>query len=459
MIWFLLQKIGFYTFLIFTFYFVFRKKYEKLLVLYFFGMTFATCYQYAFTIWFPTKIIALGMGICLFYKNNKRESSAYKLVYSIVLVCIIVLFLGDLIGVLFPGTYAPQINRFIRMINSNYTYLTTTLLLLFGLILKPGFVKRVFPMYCLAIEFAIAFGLIHFFCLKLGISFMPILRQDGSVNLEALAEMGGQVVARIYGVSGEPKSLGFLICPYMIILLIMLGQGVYRINKKYHQMVLLVGIFVLINTFSSAALINFFLAVPLIMILMPFPKLTYKTATIIVSLCIVVCFWCLINETKLYRFSANESSYVEQLYDRTFGRAQNEMENGRQESVILEHLASEKNIVHILFGWGVSQYTFHVPGQTIGGNLIPVQSGLVLTLADFGFVGVLLILTLGYFLLKLLRLSLQNKNIYAQAFSVAALSSFIGSLMFGSIVTCFIYMMLAIYAYYDEYDISITNNQ
>lgn len=112
-----------------------------------------------------------------------------------------------------------------------------------------------------------------------------------------------------------------------------------------------------------------------------------------------------------------------------------------------------------MFGWGVSQYTFHVPGQTIGGNLIPVQSGLVLTLADFGFVGVLLILTLGYFLLKLLRLSLQNKNIYAQAFSVAALSSFIGSLMFGSIVTCFIYMMLAIYAYYDEYDISITNNQ
>lgn len=459
MIWFLLQKIGFYTFLFFSICFVFRKKYENLLALYFFGMTFATCYQYAFTIWFPVKIIALAMFFCLLSERNKRYSPSCKIIYPVTILFIIAILISDFIGICFPGSYASQINRYIRMFNSNYSYLTTIAVLFFGLILEKGFVKRLFPIYCLAVEIAIIFGLIHFICLKIGVDFMPLLRQDGTVNLEAIAQMGGQGVSRIYGVTGEPKNLGFLICPYLLVSMITFGQGIYRINKRYHLIAFFAGLFVLINTYSSSALINFFLAVPLILILMPIPKVTYKTATIMVSLCMVACIWCLINETKLDRFPTNESSYVEQLYDRTFGRAQKEMGDGRQESVILEHLASENNIIHILFGWGVSQYTFHVPGQTIGKSLIPVQSGLVLTLADFGIFGIILIITLCYFLVRLLRLSLQNKNIYAQIFSVAAVSSFIGSLMFGSIVTCFIYMMLAIYAYYDEQEISTTNYQ
>ena len=42
---------------------------------------------------------------------------------------------------------------------------------------------------------------------------------------------------------------------------------------------------------------------------------------------------------------------------------------------------------------------------------------------------------------------------YSIAFSIAALSSFVGSLMFGSLVTCFIYLMLALYAYYDAVEL------
>lgn len=455
MIWFLLQKVGFYIFFILTIYFVYKRKYESLLALYFFGMTFATCYQYAFTIWFPTKIIAMGMVLCLFLERNKRYTQAYKVIYPLASLLIIVILLSDIIGVCFQGAYAPQINRYIRMFNSNYTYLTTIALLFFGLIMERGFVKRLFPAYCWAVEIAIAFGLIHFVCLKLGISFMPILRQDGSVNLEALTIMGGQMFSRIYGVSGEPKSLGFLICPYLLVSVVMLGQGVYRINKRYHLLALFAGIFVLINTYSSAALINFFIALPLIMFLLPFPKLTYKAAAIITTLCAAACVWYLANETNSSRVRSSEDSYITLLYERTFGRAQDEMENGRQESVILEHFANEDNIVHNLFGWGVAQYTFYVPGQASGTNLIPVQSGLVLTLVDFGIVGIVLALWLCYIILKVLKLSLRSMNVYAQAFSVATLSAFIGSLMYGSLVTCFIYLMLSLYAYFDEEEIQI----
>lgn len=458
MIWFLLQRVGFFIFLFLTIYLVYKKKHESLLVLYFFGMTFATCYQYVFTILFPVKIIALGMIFCLLSESTKRNSMVIRLISPVSALFVVTILLSDIIGISFPGAYAPQINRYVRMFNANYTYLTTLGLLFFGLILERGFVKRLFPAYCLAVEIAIAFGLIHFVCLKLGIEFMPILRQDGTVNMEAVAQMGGHAVQRIYGVSGEPKNLGFLICPYLLALIIMLGRGMYRINKTYHQIALAAGLFVLINTFSSSALINFMLALPLIMMLLPFLRISYKAGIIILIICIGGCLWSLMNETNLYQPKSGESSYITQMYDRTFGRAQNEMENDRQESIILEHFASESKIINTLFGWGVSQYTFHVPGQTVGRGFIPVQSGLVLTLVDFGIIGIILMISICYIILKILRLSLQSNNVYALTFSITALSSFIGSLMFGSIVTCFIYLMLALYAYCDEQEELVINN-
>lgn len=129
------------------------------------------------------------------------------------------------------------------------------------------------------------------------------------------------------------------------------------------------------------------------------------------------------------------------------------MENDRQEKVILDNfLNNDTNIVFWLFGWGTSQYTFHVPRQSVGNALIPLQSGFVLTLTDFGILGILLLTMIAYIIIKLLQTSLRGNNSYAIAFSVASMSSFVGSLIFGSLVTCFIYLMLALYAYYDEHE-------
>lgn len=461
MIWFLLQKIGFFIFLILTMYFVYKRKYEGLMSLYFWGMTFTTCYYFAFTIWFPTKIITLGMIICMLVYGLQRKSLAMKFISPIVTVFIIVILISDIVGLLLPGEYASQINNFSRMFNASYTYLTTIALLFYGLMMKRGFVKRLFPSYCFAVEIAIVFGFIHFICLQVDIGFMPILRQDGSVNLEAIAQMGEQAVPRVYGVTGEPKNLGFLICPYLFILTIMLGRNLYRINKWYHILMLVIGTFILINTYSSSALINYFLVTPIVVLFLPFPKMTYKVGAILSILCICILLWVLKGELNLNNYhsdSVGNESYITQLYERTFGRAQNEIENDRQESVIFENYINEDNIINNIFGWGVSQYTFHVPDQVIGKNLIPVQSGLILSIADFGILGCFLIVIVLCSIIVLLRVSLKQKNIYSLIFSIASLSAFIGSMMFGTIVSCFVYLMLSIYAYYDTKEIENSNN-
>ena len=122
MIWFLLQKIGFWIFVTLTIYFVYRRKTLSLLKLYFWGMTFATCYQFAITIWFPTKVIGLGMILCMIiYGNTKRESIVTKVIYPFVSVFFILILFGDVMACLLPGNHAKHINKFLRLFNSNYS--------------------------------------------------------------------------------------------------------------------------------------------------------------------------------------------------------------------------------------------------------------------------------------------------------------------------------------------------
>lgn len=452
MIWFLLQKVGFYIFVGLTIYFVSKRQTLNLLKLYFWGMTFATCYQFAITIWVPTKVIVLGMMLCLMmYGSEKRESEVTAIVRPLMSFFVIILILGDVLAFVIPGDYAQHISKFSRLFNTNYTYITSFALLFYGCMMPSGFVRKAYPSYCFAMEVAIAFGLLHYICLKAGIEFMPILRQNGSVNLEALAEVGGEIVSRIYGVSGEPKSLGFLICPYVLVLIVMFGQGHFRFNnKKYHLFVILIGIFVMINTYSSAVIMNFAIAVPLIFLFLPTGDLIRMIAPY--AICIIIIWGGYSMLASSPAQETNDQNFIEALYDRSFGRAQNEMEGDRQERVILDYYFADPDILSKVVGYGPAQYTFHIPGQTIGNALIPVQSGLVLTLVDFGVIGIVIYCWIFLILYQILKDSYKVDSIYGIAFSIAALSSFIGSLMFGSLVSCFVYLMLALYAFYDSVD-------
>lgn len=449
MIWFLLQKIGFWIFVVLTVYFTFKRRTIDLMKLYFWGMTFASCYQFAFTIWFPTKVIVLGMMACMvIYNGERRESEVVKTVRPLATFFMILLVAGDVMAYMLPGQYAQHINKFSRLFNTNYTYITSFILLFYGCMMPRGFVRKVYPSYCLAMEVAIGFGLLHYIFSRSGIDFMPILRQDGSVNLEALTEVGGKTVTRIYGVGGEPKNLGFLVCTYSLVLLVMYGQNKFRLNNPgYHLAVIIAGVFVLINTYSSAAIMNFAIASVLILLFLPTGDLIRKLAPPALALAAVWGIYSLAVADDVS--TQDESDFLTTLYDRSFGRAQNEMEGDRQERVILDYYFQDPDILSKIVGYGPSQYTFHIPGQTVGNALIPVQSGLVLTLVDFGFMGIGILGWVFLILFQTLRDSFRQHALYGIAFSIAALSAFIGSLMFGSLVSCFVYLMLALYGYYD----------
>lgn len=456
MIWFLLQKVGFYIFLFITIYFVINKKFFNLLVLYFWGMTFATCYQFVYTIWVPTKIVALGMVICmLFMANQKRKSIVPQIIRPFVIVFLLALTIGDILAFVSVPEYALHINKISRIINTNYTYLTTLAVLFYGIMLPKGFAKPLYPKYCLAVEVAIIFGLIHFLCLKAGIEFMPILRQDGTFNEEAaFASATGERILRIYGVSGEPKSLAFLVLPYLIASLIMFSQGIYRRNsQKYHLAMLFAGTFVLVYTFSSAALITFAVGVPIILWFLPLKHLVSKLIPIGVIAILAFGLWSAWENVDAIPTTHREKeNFIELLYDRSFGRAQEEMDGDRQERIIIDHFTGDPNPISRIIGYGTAQYTFHIPGQTIGNALIPMQSGFVLAICDFGVLGIVLYIILLTIISKTISRAYKSCSSYGMAFGGGALASMIGSLMFGSIVTCLIYLLPALYGLYDFLD-------
>ena len=137
------------------------------------------------------------------------------------------------------------------------------------------------------------------------------------------------------------------------------------------------------------------------------------------------------------------------MEERTFGRAVNELENDRQETLIFNKF-KEAHPLYILFGWGIGQYTFYVKGMSDGIWLIPVQSGAVLTLTDFGVLGFIFYIFLGGWIFY--RLCLLRKKPYwlAKSFFYATLVSYVGSLMYGNVVTCWVYLMLAEYALIED---------
>lgn len=446
MIWFVLQEIGFYIFLLLTVHCVYRKKYDALMTLYFWGMVFATCYKFVYTIWFPTKVVSLGMLVCLLRDGNKRFCSVTVVAQRLFLTFMVIFVLSDIWGILLPKVYATPFNALTQMANQGYTYISAFIILFYGTLLEPEFVKRLYPKYCLAIEVAIVIGLIHFLCNKAGIPFMPILRQDGHVNevSSVVAHFGNSIVGRIYGFAGEPKNLGFLVLPYVLISLLSYNNGFVRKSRFYHAAFGLLGMFVLLNTYSSSALINFTLVVPLILLFFCTRRTTW--GMVLLGIIMLMVFSLVMMKFSNYEAS-KDPNFMESFYERTFGRGERELENDRQETLIYRAY-TKTDIVSKTVGWGVSQYISQVPKMAPG----CLQSGLVVTLADFGLLGILYLFALFVLIWSLLIRAKRIKNHYALAFAVATLSSFVGSLTFGMMVNCFIYLMLALYAYYDELD-------
>jgi hypothetical protein len=448
MIWFLFQKVGFFVFCFLTIKFVLQKKHENLVVLFFWGMVFANCFQYVFTIWSPTKVVSIGMLISLFLdQKNKIKTKPPSILRVLTFVFFIIIFVSDLVAILLPKINSfVKINPTVRLFLQNFAYLVPLILLKYGSILKKEFYDKILPKFCLAIEVAIVIALVHFVFNKIGVEFAPILRIDGFYNdvNEVVVSYGGNRVNRLYGFSGEPKNLGFTIIPYLVMMFFLYFKGAIRKSIKYHLFFLILGFFVVFNTYSSSVLIALILSVVLI-----FVFFRVKVSTNVFSLIIIffgaVLLYLLINSVYSVQ-KHNQESSLTAFYERTFGRAQNELNNNRQETIVYRAF-SEAKPTYQLFGYGIGQYTFHVPGQTNNNKLIPMQSGLVLTLVDFGILGVFFYLFYGFIIIKFLLLSNRLNLVTSSAFFILTIVSYIGSLIYGSIITSFMFFMIAMYKY------------
>ena len=76
MIWFIIRYTIFSIFVALTAYFVWKKKYEQLLWLYFFTFPFQNCAAYIITTWNPYKIVSLGMLFVIIFHRISRKLPA-----------------------------------------------------------------------------------------------------------------------------------------------------------------------------------------------------------------------------------------------------------------------------------------------------------------------------------------------------------------------------------------------
>lgn len=435
MIWSILTTSGFLVFLFLTIYFVIKRDYTNLLVLFFSSIVFSTCNFFYITIWTPDKIVCLGMIICILFMKKEKIGNTHPAIHTIIKASAFILLTGNIVGMITEPSFHYFLSPAKRQILSNLSYIINIALIGFGTLLTENFNEKFFPRYCRIMEIAIITGLIHFAFNIAGIEFMPIHRSglfENTSSEEVIAEFGGSLVSRIYGFAGEPKGLAFCILPYLAISITMFLRDQFIKSKMYHITFLLLGVFVLFQTYSSSGLINFILLLPLIVILGGV-KLRSSIA--------VPLFFCLLL-LVLYALGSGDG-FIDSLNERTFERGQTELANDRQESVIMEYYQNGGIMVN-LFGWGIGQYTFNVPGQVYNGSiLIPVQSGLVLTLCDFGILGIIVLWLLFTKIIAVIRLTARENNVLGLAFSMAALSKFIELTMHGNLLTPAAYLMVA----------------
>lgn len=448
MFWFLFQEIGFYVFVLLTVYFVFRKKYVNLLALHFWALAFATCFKFAITIWSPDKIVDLGIIFCIIMQRNKRKSRAIKYLRTLLFVLISLLVIGNINALVSTPKYDLALNPKVRLILQDFAYFVALALLFFGRILPAGFVKEFYKKYCTAIEIgAIVPGLIHYVCNRIGIPFMPIMRTSGAYDLANTVriQFGGSLVSRVYGFAGEPKGLAFLLVPYLAIVLVCFLRGGSHRKNWVTLLFLVLGLFVLFQTYSSSALITFILLLPFILFYCSNRRSTFAVGALLVSVFIMA--GVLIRDVVTGQYRVTQ--FVENVYGRTFDRGMSEMEEGRQETEIMDAYREGGPKVWLL-GWGLAQYTFNVPNMINENNqLIPVQSGVILTLSDFGILGIFVLVYIAFLVLGLLKRARTLKNPLALAMAMAALAKFIESLSHGALITPLLFLMIASYSYYD----------
>ena len=438
--WELIRYSIFITFPLLTFYFAIKRKYVALMGLYLFTFPFQNCSMYFLTAWNPYKIVSMGM-LWVLMRNGGSVATRFEiksLFDGFKLILIISSFWG-LISV-------ESERALLRLFMQDVTYLLGFVPLFFVKFLPNDGSSRMFTIYKYALATTLIIGFIHYTFIMVGIPFAPIFRDVGENNEIAQSTFGSAMVTRIYGFCGEPKNMAFYVAPFT---LAMFSNVIAGTKNKYNSLLLVGAAFILLNTYSSAAFIETVIGMAIVVFLLVKGGISIdrnKKSLLVVMIVVAVVYIanCLNNGTE---------NFVSSFYERSFGRAGAELEEGRMENRIIGQFWEESPLIWIC-GYGAGLYSFHSSGLMLTKGFNPVQSGLVLNLVDFGFMGYIYFLFLMGFLLKIFRRVKWKLHIGKREplyFFVAGLATLIGNTMYcmlgGNIITGMMPFMALAYWY------------
>jgi hypothetical protein len=260
------------------------------------------------------------------------------------------------------------------------------------------------------------------------------------------------VINRIYGISGEPKTLATFILPYIFISTYNFLERNYNINKAYHLSFIAISTIVMIYTFSSALLMSAAIALPVISYFFRhrIQKSVLNFAFLIGFVVIVfgqvgAAFLGTPEKENYFEETQKEYSWSDILYERSFGRVEEEAEE-RFEMVALNYISKEQP-GYLVTGFGLGMYNYHLPLPRHGRGVEPIDSGWVVILMDLGILGLLFFLFLLNNISKLRNFNKHYNNIYLNSYLIGAIVAFLAHIGNNALYQIFLFLGLALAAY------------
>lgn len=442
---------GLYVFFILAFYLYAKRDWWSLLGLLIvsFGMNSFTAL--AGTLWFPYKVVMFP--IVIFSFQHSTIPFARKILtpyYFILAISVLTAFVTQ---PSVPGTTFLQ-GPMMRPIVQAYTYASMALMVPF-IIWVVNNEERLYKslhLYYRLSEIAILIGVIHFIFIAAGMEFIPILRPGGEANTEAAFGVQDTSVNRIYGLSGEPKTLATFIFPYVFISLYNYLEKNYNRSRTYHLITLILATLTMIYTFSSAILISSALGI----VLIPYLFRRWISSNFVTLISVLVFMAILYNQAgQLFTQPSGSPTYEQEeqnlnfkdiLYERSFGRVEEEADE-RFESTALTHIFNETP-AFLLTGYGLGMYNYHLPLPKHSRGVEPIDSGWVVILLDLGFLGIFVFLMIFSNILHLRNL---NKRFFdnpvLNSYLIGAVAGFLAHIGNNALYQMFLFLGLALAAY------------
>lgn len=429
-------------FTILSIYFTVRKKNEALLLLFILGLGLSGFSVYLGTLWFPYKIVSIFILIKVFtFKNSLKSSKYFR--YLLILFAVS-LFIGLLNR---PPTEPANLpilqSSLMRPFVQLFTYVSIAVLIPFIIFTfkEEEDLNNFFKKYNMIVEIIMSFAILQFILLKLGIDFMPILRPNIKDSPTAAFNYGGIIITRLYGITGEPKTLAAFLFPYFFISLYNFYKKHYNKNFWYHITMLVLNLFVIINTFSSAIFISFVICIFLIIFIW------FKDIKTFLIIPIILIFFVQFFNPATFSLTTDRYSsisFYDLITNRTITRLEIQGEE-RPEYLAIRYIFLEKPYLSLL-GMGMGIYPYII---TSGGwyGIDPIDSNWVVFLMDFGLVGIFLLMIIMFKALHLRSNSFYQKNILLNTSLIGLLSSYILGLGIGSYVYMILFLALTITTY------------